>query len=112
MATQVLDGNKHPLEGASIFGDLNPYSLTAGWAKQKIVEHDRRRLALLLTNTCEFAIQFSLTSGTNLTSTCYGFELQPHEALLVDGAYAQAAYWIAQNSNAITFCYQEAISPS
>ena len=112
MATQVLDGNRHPLEGAAIFGPLNPYSLTAGWAKQELLKHDRKRLSLLLTNTCEFAIQFSLTSGDNLTSTCYGFELQPHEALLVDGAYAQASYWIAQNANAITFCYQEAISPT
>jgi hypothetical protein len=74
MATQVLDGNKHPLEGASIFGDLNAYSLTSGWAKQEIIKYDKRRLSLLLTNTCEFAIQFPLTSGVNLTSTCYGQE--------------------------------------
>lgn len=112
MATQVQDGNRFPLEGASRFSPLVAYSLTAGWAKQQIIEYEKRRLSLLLTNTCGFAIQFSLTSGDNLTSTNYGFELQPHEALLIDGAYAQAAYWVAQNANAITFCYQEALSPS
>lgn len=112
MATQIQDGNKFPLDGASNFNPLVAFSLAPLAAKQQIVGYERRRLALLLANTCEFAIQFSVTSGDNLTSTVYGFEIQPHETYVIDGAYAQAAYWVAQNSNAITFCYQEALSPS
>lgn len=111
MATQILDGNRHPLPGGAFFTPLTAVSIAQGAGVQAIVPFRRERSALLICNTSTTGtIALAFSSSTGLTTSAYVILLQPGQTLIADAAYAMAGVYCASPATAVTLAWQESIT--
>lgn len=103
MATLTRDDNRFPLDGTSVVTALATVHVRPGLPTRLCEESNYRRAIIIGNPHASLFLRLAMTSGSGLGEDTWALSVPPQGSAIIDGAYAQAAWW--------AYCYETVYVP-